>query len=96
MINRHPYKIGPKPSKTYHCGCCAKLFRDQDVPRQNDGLRAGILAGLAAGAASKNLLVGLGVALVAGWAGHVIDQEVTPKCPLCGKVLKVFLRAALG
>jgi hypothetical protein len=53
------------------------------------------MAGLICGAASKNVLVGLAVALVGAFAGHLIDQEVTPKCPLCGKVLKVLLEAAL-
>lgn len=94
MIN-HTRRLGPKPTRFYQCGCCARSFHDQDVIHSTEGAMTGIMAGLICGAASKNVLVGLAVALVGAFAGHLIDQEVTPKCPLCGKVLKVLLEAAL-
>jgi len=93
MISR--YHRVPIFLRSYHCRSCVQRFERHEVNISNDGKMGGLTAGLIAGAASKNPLLGLGIAVVGILIGHWIDEEVTPKCPVCGEVLKVILESAL-
>jgi len=81
--------------RSYHCSCCSRTFQHQETIRTVEGKVAGIMAGLMVGAVSKNVLVGLGVAIVGALVGHWIDEEVSPNCPLCGEVPKLLVASAL-
>lgn len=91
----HPQYSRILAPRSYHCACCFKTFQHHQTIRSVEGKAAGIMAGLMAGAASKNLIVGLGVAIVGALVGHWIDEEVSPSCPLCGEVLKLLVASAL-
>jgi len=45
------------------------------------------------GASTKNVWVVLGMTALGLMIGHLIDEAVTPNCPLCGAALKAILRA---
>jgi hypothetical protein len=83
------------PQRSYHCHACAQGFARHQVDVTHEGKMAGLTAGLLAGAATKNPLVGIGIAVIGIIVGHWIDEEVTPKCPVCGEVLEILLEAAL-
>jgi hypothetical protein len=93
MISR--YHRAPILQRSYHCHSCVQRFERQEVRISNEGKMGGLTAGLLAGAASKNPIVGIGVAVVGFLIGHWIDEEITPKCPVCGEVLQVLVQAAL-
>lgn len=88
---RHPM---PEPNPR-RWSCCGHSFEDHEAVRTNEAMVAGITAGLLAGAASKNVLVAIGVAVAGAFVGNWIDHNVTPTCPLCGEVLKLLVSSAL-
>jgi hypothetical protein len=93
MISR--YHRAPVLHRSYHCRSCVQGFERHEAIISHDGKMGGLTAGLIAGAATKNPLVGIGIAVIGILVGHWIDEEVTPKCPVCGEILEVLLQAAL-
>ena len=84
----------------YHCHCCSQTFDETKAVfphgSAHAGKAGGFVTGLAIGAATKNGWAALITALALGIAGTIVDETVTPKCPTCGALLKVVLRAAAG
>jgi hypothetical protein len=93
MISR--YHRVPILQRSYHCRGCVQRFERHEVNISNEGKMGGLSLGLLAGAASKNPIVGIGIAIVGILIGHWIDEEITPTCPICGEVLQVLVQAAL-
>jgi len=79
----------------HHCSTCQRWFRAHEVIRATEGKAAGLMGGLIAGAATKNLWATLGIAFLGVLAGHLVDQEVSPRCPLCGAVLHALIDATI-
>ena len=82
--------------KTYHCGTCRVFRADHQVVRSDAGKAACGLAGLALGAPAKDMWVCVALGLVGAAIGHVIDTEISPRCPACGAALTAVLPYVLG
>lgn len=81
---------------SYMCSnqqCRHEAPADQ-VEVSRDGLAVGATAGLCAGLATKNIWAALGLALAGALVGHLIDTEVSPRCPICGEIMKAILSEA--
>lgn len=73
------------------CPQCNKTF---DVG-ERVGLKLGVALGAAAiGGASKSWLGALIGGLIGAGVGHLVDQEVLPKCDVCQVVLRVVDQVA--
>ena len=93
-MRHQQYSRIPAP-RSYHCSCCSRTFQHHETIRTVEGKASGIMAGLMVGAVSKNIIVGLGIAIVGALVGHWIDEEVSPTCPVCGEVLKLLVASVL-
>jgi hypothetical protein len=80
----------------YHCEHCEKVHAAADLPSEVEAKLIGCSAGLLLGASTKNAWVALGMAALGLMIGHLIDEEVTPKCPLCGVALKAILNSVVA
>lgn len=80
--------------KTFRCSSCRTFHAEDEVVRSVAGKATGCAAGLALGAAADDVWAALALALVGAAVGHWIDTEVSPRCPLCGAVLKALIPAA--
>ncbi len=80
--------------------CSNHRCRDRGRPADHvdvsrDGLAVGVTAGLCAGLATKNIWAALGLALAGALVGHLIDTEISPRCPICGEIMKAILSEGL-
>jgi len=79
----------------YHCHYCNQLFERAQVA-SHKGKALGCATGLAVGASTKNAWAAIGAAVVGTLLGAIIDETVTPECPLCGTILKLVVSNVLA
>jgi hypothetical protein len=80
----------------YHCEQCHEVHAAADLPSEVEAKLIGCTAGLLLGASTKNAWVALAMTALGLMIGHLIDEEVTPNCPLCGMALKAILTAGVA
>ncbi len=78
----------------FHCAHCNIIHTRDQVDFATDGKAIACAAGLALGASTKNVWLAIGLAALGLIVGHMIDEEISPRCPVCGAVLKAVLTAA--
>ena len=80
----------------YECPSCRASFEVGQVEEPVGGKAIGCVAGLAAGSKTGNVWAALAAAATGVLVGHLIDEAVGPKCPVCAAVLKRVALDFLG
>ena len=78
----------------FQCDCCHRHFGVHELNRSVEGKKSLSMVGLSVGLATRNIWAALALTVLGALIGHLIDEVVTPECPLCGEILKIVARDA--